>query len=81
MRLPVGAVNRAASDKCEAALAAGWKFKKVFGWGGLELKRLGITSSIEVKRLKLTVLMVRVEFVPHISYCLLHTLGLVYVAS
>ena len=80
MRFPVGADKRVASGKCEAALAGGWKFKKVFGWGGFALKRFGTTSSIEIKSIKLTMLMVRVEFVPHISYSLLHTLGLIYVA-
>ena len=45
-RLPVGAVNLAASDICKAVLVGGWKFRKVLGGGGFELKRVGITSSI-----------------------------------
>jgi hypothetical protein len=44
-RLPVSDVTRAFSDINAAELAAGWKFKKVFGGAGFEEKRLGITNS------------------------------------
>lgn len=43
--MPVSDVTRAFSDINAAELAAGWKFRKVFGGAGFEEKRLGITSS------------------------------------
>lgn len=54
----------------------------MFAGGGFELKRVGITNSIGVKinRKLLTVLIVRIEALSHISYCLLDYLGLLNVA-
>ena len=45
--MPVSDVTRAFSDITAAELAAGWKFRKVFGGAGFDEKRLGITSSIQ----------------------------------
>jgi hypothetical protein len=48
-RFPVVEATRDPSGKKDAVLEAGWKFKNVLGGGGFEVKRVGITSSINKK--------------------------------